>query len=340
MPARGGALNTHGLAAKSAVFKALRNAEMSRGGARRRCGDWCEFAALLDQLGSYQAITLYSLRPGLADKVEILTKRKLSGTDQSNLIARLQDYLSYRNGEPALALIDFDQQGMPADVAERLTQHGGLPRSICAVLPEIGNAARVIRRSTSAGLHRADTGEPLPGSGGEHILVPVPDGSDIERFLRTLHDRCFRHGFGWHLAGSAGQLPKRSIVNRVVDSPDWLVFDAPPVLDPRLAHDKPVSLAVAADDDPLEAVVACPPLRILELAIREQQLKLRHQLWAVRDQTRSLFITQQIERLATRTGMALDQARRMVKLQCAGILLLALALPAGDCLLDNRVAVS
>jgi hypothetical protein len=179
---------------------------MSRGRARRWRGDVYEFATLLEQLGSDQAITLGSLRPGLADEVEIVTKRKLNGADRPNLIARSQDYLSYGIGAPALALIDFDLKGISAEVAERVARHGGLWPSLCAVLPQLAGAARVIRHSTSAGLYHADTGEPVSGSGGEHIFVLVRDGSDIERFLRTLHDLCFRHGFGWYLVGAAGQL--------------------------------------------------------------------------------------------------------------------------------------
>src|SRR5207248_1661755 len=100
-----------------------------------------------------------------------------------------------------------------------------------------------------------------------------------------------------------------------------------------------VSLVVAVDDDAPDAVIACPPLRILELAIiRERQAKLRHQLKTVRDQSRRLVVTQQIERLAARTGMALGQARQIVERQYAGILLLALAVPAGDRLLGTRGA--
>src|SRR5262249_36283774 len=110
---------------------------MSRGSARRWRGDVYEFAALLEQLASHQAITLGSLRPDLVDEVEILTKRKLNGADHSNLIARSQDYLTYRAGAPGLALIDFDLKGMPTDVAERVARYGGLWPSLCAVLPQL-----------------------------------------------------------------------------------------------------------------------------------------------------------------------------------------------------------
>src|SRR5262249_4632971 len=41
------------------------------------------------------------------------------------------------------------------------------------------------RRSTSAGLFRADTGQKLPGSSGLHVYLSVQDGADVERFLRS-----------------------------------------------------------------------------------------------------------------------------------------------------------
>ena len=48
------------------------------------------------------------------------------------------------------------------------------------------------------------------------IMCSSRDGGDVERFLKDLHDRCWLHGFGWHLIGGAGQLLDRSIVDRMV----------------------------------------------------------------------------------------------------------------------------
>jgi hypothetical protein len=306
---------------------------MSRGGARRWRGDVHEFAALLDQLGSREAIILGSLRPSLADEVEIVTKRYLNGADHPNRIARSQDYLSYRTGEPALALIDFDLKGMPADVAEHVAQSGGLWQSLCAVLPQLAGAARVIRRSTSAGLYRADTGEPLPASGGEHVFVLVCDGSDIERFLRTLHDRCFRHGFGWYLVGAAGQLLERSLVDRVVGSPERLVFEGPPVLDPPLMQDQAARRPVATDGEALDTRTACPPLGLLDQSIlRERQAKLAAQLEPARIKVRKVYIAEHVDRLVERSpGMTRERAQRVVERQVDhGILLPSIVLPFDD----------
>jgi hypothetical protein len=62
---------------------------MVRGSAERvRLHDIVALAALIEKLGSDQAIALGRLRPGLPDHVEIITKRRLNGVAQPHVIAR------------------------------------------------------------------------------------------------------------------------------------------------------------------------------------------------------------------------------------------------------------
>jgi hypothetical protein len=72
-----------------------------------------EFVQLIERFGPDQAIALGGLRPDLPDQVEVVTKRKLNGTTDPNVIARSRDYIIYRPGEFALALVDYDTKGMP-----------------------------------------------------------------------------------------------------------------------------------------------------------------------------------------------------------------------------------
>jgi len=58
----------------------------------------------------------------------------------------------------------------------------------------------------------------------------VQNGADIERFLRELHARCWLAGLGWMMVGAAGQFLERSIVDRMVGSPERLVFEGSPIL--------------------------------------------------------------------------------------------------------------
>src|SRR5262249_28877979 len=95
-------------------------------------------------------------------------------------ITRSREYIDYRPGVPAWCLIDFDTKGMPKEVSDRIDALGGMLNALLTVAPELANAARVSRASTSAGLYRSDTGESISGSNGMHHYVLVEDGGDID----------------------------------------------------------------------------------------------------------------------------------------------------------------
>ena len=107
---------------------------------------------------------------------------------------------------------------------------------------------------------RSDTGESLDGSGGLHGYVIARDGSDAERFLTTLHERCWLHGLGWIKLGAAGQMLERSIIDRSVAAPERLVFEAAPILAKPLKQDHKSRRPIVHDGDILDTLAACPPL--------------------------------------------------------------------------------
>ena len=110
-------------------------------------------AKLLENMPSNEAIALGRLRADLADKVEVVLKKDLNGSTSPNIIARTADYLSYAPSEPALMLLDHDAKGMPVEIAAKVKEAGGFWRAMVAVIPVLGDAGRVRRRSTSAGLY-------------------------------------------------------------------------------------------------------------------------------------------------------------------------------------------
>jgi hypothetical protein len=107
-----------------------------------------EFADVIAQLKSNQAIALGALRQGLLDDVEIITKDKLDGRKCNNIIARTKDAIEYRAGHPAFVLTDFDQKGMPKEVADRFAVADFI-QNLTKVMPGLRSAAYVLRRSTS-----------------------------------------------------------------------------------------------------------------------------------------------------------------------------------------------
>ena len=235
---------------------------MAKGTAKRvTCATLQVFASYISECRNHEAIALGALRPDLPDEVKIVTKshlEKLNGT-ANDLIARTSDHILYRIGQPALALIDIDTKGMPDAVRGKIKEAGGYWAALVSVVPELEQASRVVRRSTSTGISRSDTGQALPGSNGAHIFVLVQDGGDIERFLRTLHDRCWLAGFGWFMVGAGGQLLERSIVDRMVYAPERLVFEGAPVLDPPLLQDLASRQATVTDGAPLDTVARHVP---------------------------------------------------------------------------------
>ena len=162
---------------------------MGHGRARRvRLAGLAGLAPLIERLGSDQAIALGALHADLGDEVEIATKEELAGAPRDGAVARTAANIRYVDGEPGLVLFDYDTKDMPPEVASKVEALGGFWCALVSVLPSLGAAGRVVRRSTSSGLVNVDTGEALPGSSGVHVYGEEEDAGDTERFLKTVHD--------------------------------------------------------------------------------------------------------------------------------------------------------
>ena len=308
---------------------------MVRGRAQRvRLGSMQELAELIETLTSFEAIALGTLRPDLADNVKVVTKEKiaeLNGVARSDIIARTSANIVYAAGEPALVLLDYDRKGMPPHVAIQLKRRGDFWKALVSVLPELADAARVTRLSTSAGLYRSDTDKPLPESGGMHVFVVIEDGRDAERFLKTLHDRCWLAGLGWMMVSTSGALLERSIVDSMVFAPERLVFEGPPILAPPLEQDQKRRRPVAVSGEILKSAVACPPLTIVE-RVKLEKLKAeeKQRLAPEARKSRNVFIERQAADIVKRTGKSKDEAKRIVERWNEGVLHSDVVLPFDD----------
>jgi hypothetical protein len=301
---------------------------------RTRLPDLRGVARLIAGLKSHQAIASGSLRAGLPDRVEITTSAKLgkvNGTATPHLIARTTEYIVFVPGQVGLVLVDYDMKGMPAHVRQSIAELGGFHAALCSVVPGLATAGCITRRSTSAGLYRTDTGEQFPESGGLHVYILVLDVADSGRFLKTLHERCWLAGLGWMMVGAGGQLLERSLVDRVVGSPERLVFEADPILVAPVAQDKAKRQPIVTEGAVLDTAAACPPLSILEQAkLHELRAKEAWRLAPEVAKAREGFIGRQSGRLAEQTGIDVRHARRVIERQCDGVLLPDLVLPFDD----------
>ncbi len=306
---------------------------MARGQARReRFDDLDQFADFIATRKSHEALALGALRDDLPDLVWVATKHhRASRPDASRLIDRTGANIHYRPGRPALALLDVDTKGMPEAVRRAITEAGGYWSALVAVLPELAAAARVARRSTSAGISRADTGEAMPGSDGYHLYVAVKDGADVERFLRALHDRCWLKDLGWQAVGGAGQFLERSLIDRMVYAPERLVFEGAPVLAEPLVQDEASRRPEVFPGGLLDTREACRDLTALERAdCKWLKTTAQAPLAAAAREAAELFIRRQTDEIVQRTGAKPAEARRIAAAWRGGILTPSVVLPFDD----------
>ncbi len=299
---------------------------MSAGSAERvKVANIQELAELIGGLKSNHALALGMLRPGLPDEVEIATKTaldKLNGTPRPDLIARTGANIFYRE-QPTYVLFDHDTKGMPKDVEQRIHALGWFGAALMSVLPALANVACIVRKSTSSGLFRSDTNERFADSGGWHIFAQIQDGTDAERFLKALHERCWLAGLGWKMVGAGGQLLDRSIIDHMVFGPERLVFEGPPDLVPPLGQDQHSRTPVAHEGDVLDTVATCPPLSIVEQAkLKELRAKEAHRLAPESAKAREAFIRDQAKRHSV--------PPEVIARQCEGVLLPPVVLAFDD----------
>jgi hypothetical protein len=224
-------------------------------------------AELIEDMPAYEALTLGRLRANLPDKVNVVLARELDERTPPDTIARTGEYLHYAPGQPAYLLLDHDNKGQPRAVGAKLKAAGGFWKAVVAAVPALAKAGHVWRRSTSAGLYSEYKPDQwLRRSAGEHIYVTVSDGSDIERALKTLHERLWLAGLGYYVVSAAGQLLDRSIIDAAVYGPERLVFEGAPILEPPVAQDRKERRPVAHDGELIDTAKALPALNKAELA--------------------------------------------------------------------------
>ncbi|MGY3234094.1 hypothetical protein ACVMAJ_000984 [Bradyrhizobium sp. USDA 4448] len=278
-----------------------------------------DLACMIQNCTSDMAIALGALKEGIWPRVRVTTKNSLDKNPDA--IARAQGFIDYRPGQPAYALIDFDTKGMPDEVKTKIDVAGGMWQALLTVAPALASAARVSRASTSAGLYRSDTGEPIPGSDGAHHYVLVRDGADIERFLTDLHDRCWLHGFGWHMIGKAGQLLDRSIVDRMVGKGERLCFEGAPEIVPPLAQDQIKRAPVAFEGEAIRSDRAASRLTEYERhLVSDAKAKSAKALGKSAADIRNKHDKELAEKISIKSGMPMLTALRQVKARHRGVL--------------------
>ncbi len=225
-----------------------------------------EFAGYIGALQSNEAIGLGRLLDGLPDLCEVMTKSqlaRLNGTAAPDMVSRSANYFAYKAGELALMLIDVDVKKMSPAARERMDALGGPMKALASLVPALGSVAAVVRKSTSSGVSRTDTGEVFADAGGLHIYVPlfIQDAGTVKAFLDRLDARAWLAGLGWGMIDVVGKFHKRSLVDPSVALPERLVFEANAQLGGLLTQDLVQRTPMVVDGDGGTLVLDdCPEL--------------------------------------------------------------------------------
>ena len=102
-------------------------------------------------------------------RFESFRKKELNEQTPDDTIARTSEYLEFAPGQRAYLLLDHDRKGMPREVITKLKDGGGFWKAVTTANPALAGAARIYRRSTSAGLYHKRTGDRLKGSANAHV---------------------------------------------------------------------------------------------------------------------------------------------------------------------------
>jgi predicted P-loop ATPase len=299
---------------------------------RRRVDGLAGLARLIESLSSNEALALGALRADLADEVAIATKAEIAASPQSTAVSRSADNISYRAGEPAPILHDFDTKDMPAHVARRVEDAGGFWPALVSICSGLAGAAHVVRPSTSSGLSNADTGETYPGSAGVHDYIEGEDGSDAVRYLQALHDRAWLAGLGWYALGKDGKLLERSIVDRMVGQGERLVFEDSPLVEAPLRQDAARRRPKFFPGGRVDTRAVCPSLTTAEAKAKAALLAEEvRRVEPERKQVREAYLDAEARKLVGhRKGMTLAEARAAVEKRIGGVLVADQILPWDD----------
>jgi putative DNA primase/helicase len=281
-----------------------------------------QFGAFLQGLKQNQAIA-----HGICghSKVEIVSKSRETGAKSRGglpVIARTKEHFRYPEG-PGLLMLDHDKardNAVSLD-AKALTAYSPdkLAEIISNFFPEIKQAAYVAACSTSSCIYSAETGEELRGKGaGFHLYLFPNNAADVPRFLAVLGKRLVLAGYGRVEISRAGSLLERTLADLLVGSPERLDFVAGAVCDKGLEQRRP-----EPEQHPggLLDTAKLPDLSTEEEAAYQEIVRqLKEKAQPTQETIKAAYVEQEAEKLASSSGISLEQARETVKTRQGHIL--------------------
>lgn len=168
------------------------------------------------------------------DVWEFVSQRE--ARDRTDVISRSAAHFPAPAG-PALFGLDLDVKGWPPELLSRVK---AFPEQIAGVLatvaPTFGDAAGLVRASSSAGVRNRESGQETDRGAGQHRFYIGSDGREIARAVTALHERLILAGWGYGFVFESGYIDVRSLIDRSASiASERLWFEGQVKLaDPRL----------------------------------------------------------------------------------------------------------
>jgi hypothetical protein len=213
--------------AKGKVTKSAADCWMNKGQAETVEISIDQMPKLLQNLNSSQAII-----PGVCgrSKAQIVSLKDYDPEGNAIAICRTKDFFHYQKGQPGLMLIDKDDSECTDEELMGILEEAA---------PGISKCARVTSHSTTSFIFNSQTGKKLIGPGNCHIYIQVKDASDIPRFFKTLNQKLVLNGHGKIKLSKSGSRLLRAPIDGVVNSPERLIFEGPPICKDGLEQRRP-----------------------------------------------------------------------------------------------------
>jgi hypothetical protein len=222
-------------------------------------------------------------------------------------IARNKDAFIYRQGQPALLMLDYD--GPPGKPP--LSKDAWLA-CLYEACPTLESVACVWRPSTTSYIYDK-SGQELRGLTGQRLYVAVVDGADIPRAGEVLFKRLWLKGHGHIEISKAGSFLKRAPVDAAVFSPERLDFIAGTVCRDGLRQGDLTPLYIEGGSL-LDTLAALPNLTLEEEAEYQRRVEAaKAERRSEAEKVRAVYIDDRSAEIAEKRGIPIDTAKRVVE---------------------------
>ena len=267
----GGPLSKHIELIDGKIANDSSSCRMAKGSARRVKIDLANMASLADLINGFspkEAYAIGRLKHGLPDRVRVVESTNSMASPGSSPAPRTIS--SSSRASPVLfcktstskAYLRTSRAGSKTRAASGTPCAPSCPRSrplraSCALPPRTGCATRRRAKPIQAA---ADSMRPSRSSTPPTFPASWPICTTV----------CGSPATAGASVSAAGSFLERSLVDKACGSPERLIFEGPPIIEPPL--EQAPRLAVAHEGEILDTKIACPPLTDAEKAeVRETQ---------------------------------------------------------------------